>query len=175
MKRALGILFVWACGGGDGSQLSGPGDRPPFGGRDIQFHGQYVLFPSDHEVDIVRDTAFHTADQACSLLAQYKRVPLPARAEHYALVLVIQSAQGGDQVTIDINDRGGAGDMRYAGLGQYPAGATQVPPGAFGVDAGGLLTLRELTQYVHVSGDYSLVFRSGEKLSGSFDLPACPR
>ncbi|MCS6913201.1 MAG: hypothetical protein RMK29_04755 [Myxococcales bacterium] len=157
------VLSPWACG---------TSEPLPFGGRQIVFRSQYVHFPSDFGVTIVLDTM--PQEEVCPLLRRYQRPPLPFWQEHYSLIMTLQSAAAGEDVTVDLNDRGPAGDVRSVGLGLYPPGARSVPPGGFGVDAGGTIILRELERYRRAAGSYHLRFRTGETLRGDFAVQACP-
>lgn len=172
MRRAgLGAALCLAAACGGSGEVQGQ-DGPPFGGREINFRSSYVYFPSSFGVTIVRDTL--PQEEVCPLLKTYTKPPLPGKVEHYSLIITILSAMAGDDVTIDINDRGGAGDLRSVGLGLYPVGARAVPAGGFGVDAGGVVRLTALEQGARAAGSYNLKFRSGETLKGDFDISACP-
>jgi hypothetical protein len=169
-----GPLFVTAAASALLSCGGGAEEARPFTlmGHSIEFRSMYAHFPSDFAVTIVKDTL--AQDEACRLLGVYKKPPLPAPTDHYSLIILIQSAQAGDDVTIDIDDRGTPGDMRSAGLGLYPAGSGVVPAHGFGIDAGGVVRVRELVRYSRVAGSFHLKFRTGETLMDSFDISTCP-
>lgn len=173
----LGAALALGCGG-DGSDIMGSGEQPPFGGREIKFQSTYAYFPSDFSVSIIRDTI--PQEDVCRLLAMYsaykpplKGLPvLPYKQEHYALVITVDSVMPGDDVTLDPTDTGGAGDMRYAGIGQFGIGNNTLP--SFTARAGGLVRIGTLEQRKRVAGRYSLKFATGETIEESFDVEACP-
>lgn len=168
---SIGSLGLAACG--DPNGISGPDGQKPFGGREINFQSYYAAFPTDFGVTIVRDTLPYK--QACELQTKYNRTPPPSPVEHYSLLMIIESVTQGDDITVDINNRGPAGDMRSIGLGHYPVGAVVVPAGGFGVDAGGLVRITEFKKNEKVVGSYSIKFRTGEMISGNFDITACSK
>jgi hypothetical protein len=173
LLAACGLLT--ACGAGGG--ITGNGDQPLFGGRTVEFHSTYVYFPSDFSMSIVRDTM--PQDDACRILKMYagQKPPLPGlpvlpySAEHYALVITVDSVQPGDDVTIDKSTTGGEGDMRYAGIGQYGVGNNQAP--LWAEHAGGIIRISSLTQYQHVDGRFNLQFDTGEQIAEDFSVDAC--
>ena len=179
---AAGLLAgpLAGCGEDPGSFM-GMGDEKPFGGRVIKFQSTYTYFPSDFSMSIVRDTM--PQEDVCRLLNMYSGSPgrpplnglpiLPYKTEHYTLVITVDSVEPGDDVTIDPADSGGAGDMRYAGLGQYEIGSNMRPP--FALRAGGVIRISALEQYKHVAGRFNLQFKTGEKIEEDFDVTACPK
>lgn len=166
---ALCLLSLCACGGG-GEDIMNPEGGAPFGGREIRFQSYYAHFPTSFGVTLVRDTLPY--DEACGLLKKFGKTPLPALKDHYSLIFLIQTAAAGDDITVDLNNRGPAGDMRSIGIGFYARG--QDTPSGFGVDAGGVVRFTTLEQGKRVAGSYSIKFRTGETSMDSFDVMACP-
>jgi hypothetical protein len=175
---ALALLLSAGCGGGSASgDFTAPEGSLPFGGRTISFQSTYVYFPSDFTMALVRDTM--PQDEACRRLKMYasSKPPfaglpaLPYDEEHYALVINIDSVQNPDEVTIDPTNTGGAGDMRYAGLGLFTVGSNS-PYMAWA--ASGFVRITDLEQYQHAAGDFHLQFAGGERIEQSFDVQACP-
>ena len=177
---ALGLLVTGTLlGCGDPNDIKGSGDNAPFGGRVIQFNSTYVYFPSDFSMSIVRDTM--PQDDACRILNMYSATKpalrglpvLPYPKEHYALVITVDSVMAGDDVSLDSTTSGGAGDMRYAGIGQYGATNNQAP--LWGSRASGVVRVAALTQYKHVGGKFSLQFDTGEQINEDFSVDACAK
>jgi hypothetical protein len=177
---AAGALACSTLGGcGKDSDIMGAGDKPPFDGRNIKFNSTYVYFPSDFSMSIVRDTM--PQDEACRILNMYsaskpplRGLPvLPYKEEHYSLVITVDSVMPGDDVTLDTMITGGPGDMRYAGVGQYPIGNNQQP--SWAMRAGGVVRVSEITQYKRVAGKFNLQFLTGERIEEDFAVDACPK
>ena len=102
------------------SDIMGSGENPPFGGRMIKFQSTYAYFPTDYSMSVVRDTM--PQEDVCALLNLFQnRMPpqrglpvLPYKEPHYALVITIDSVMAPDEVSVDPDINGGAGDKRYA-------------------------------------------------------------
>ena len=178
--KAIGLLVAgMLLGCGDQSDIKGSGDSAPFGGRNVQFNSTYVYFPSDFSMSIVRDTM--PQDDACRILNMYAAMKpplhglpvLPYTAAHYALVITVDSVMAGDDVSIDGTTSSGAGDMRYAGIGQYDVNNNQAP--LWGSRASGIIRVAGLAQYKHVDGKYSLQFDTGEQIAEDFSVDACAK
>lgn len=181
--KLLGFLAVsalWACG--PHSDITGTGDNPPFGGRVIHFNSSYVYFPSDFSMSIVRDTM--PQEDACRILNMYSATKpalaglpiLPYKDEHYALVITVDSVMAPDDVSLEQTVGGGAGDMRYAGIGQYGTGNNRSPLWASRAGAAGSsIRISELEQYKRVVGRINLHFDTGEKFVEDFAIDACPK
>lgn len=169
---------LMACGT-PADQVMGPVGEEPFGGRSIKFESYYAIFPSDFSFQLIRDTQPYTPEEACAAIKTYGRVPLPAKKAHYALFATVQQAKPGDTVTIDPQNIGGAGMMRYAGIGEYQPGALMVSPGDFQLVAKGIIRIstfkvKSVDGEDRIAGSYDLRFPSGESLAGEFDVPGCP-
>lgn len=178
--KSIGLLLAGllaACG--NKSDIKGSGDNAPFGGRQVQFKSTYLYFPSDFSMSIVRDTM--PQEDACRILNMYAGVKPPLRGlpvlpytqEHYALVITVDSVMAGDDVTIDQTTSSGAGDMRYAGIGQYGATNNQAP--LWGARAKGLVRVAHLEHYKHADGKFSLQFDTGEEITEDFSVDACAK
>ena len=176
--KLLGLLLTSFFGGcSSSSDIMGIGDNAPFGGRTIQFNSTYVYFPSDFSMSIVRDT-MPQAD-ACRILSMYATTKpalhglpvLPYTAEHYALVITVDSVMPCDDVSFDKTTSGGPGDMRYAGLGQYGPKSNQAP--LWASRASGVVRIAQIEQYKHVGGKFSLQFDTGETIAEDFAIDAC--
>lgn len=169
-------LSAVGCGSDDG--FSRDDGQAPFEGRNIKFQSTYVYFPSDFSLSIVRDTM--PQDEVCATLKRYTsstpKLPglpvLPYKEDHYSLVITVDSVQPGDDVSFDVADTGGAGDMRYAALAHYGVGRNREPDWA--LRSGGYIRITELAHYKHVAGKLALRFSSGEKLDEDFAVDACP-
>mgnify|MGYP000476348592 CR=1 FL=1 len=117
---SLLLVVVGVAGAGCGKDDGFVRDdgQAAFEGRNIKFQSTYVYFPSDFSLSIVRDTM--PQDEVCAILKRYSsttpKLPglpvLPYKDEHYALVVTVDSVQPGDDVSFDVTDTGGAGDMR---------------------------------------------------------------
>lgn len=171
-------LALLACGTPP-DQLMGPVGEEPFGGRPIKFETYYATFPSDFSFRLVRDTHPFTREEACAGIKTYGDVPLPAKKAHYALFATVQQAKPGDTVTIDPENIGGAGMMRYAGIGEYQPGARMVSPGDFQLISKGIIRIstfkvKSVDGEDRIAGSYDLRFPTGESLAGEFDVPGCP-
>lgn len=173
----LSVALIGACGGPQ-SDIEGPSDGLPFGGKSIKFQSTYAYFPSDFAVSVVRDTM--PQDEACRILNMYSKTKPPLRglpvlpysSEHFALVMTVESAMAGDDVTIDPTDRGGVADMRYAVLGQYDVGKNSTATMAW--PASGVIRISALESGKHIAGEFKLQFPGGEHIEESFDVNACP-
>lgn len=178
------VLAILGSSGGCGPQsdIMGSGDMPPFGGRAIHFNSTYVYFPSDFSMSIVRDTM--PQEDACRILNMYSAskpalagLPvLPYKDEHYALVITVDSVMAPDDVSLETGVGGGAGDMRYAGIGQYATGNNRSP--LWASRAGGLgssVRIDELQQYKRVAGKFNLHFDTGERITEDFAVEVCPK
>ena len=53
---------------------------------------------------------------------------LPHKDDHYALVITVDPVMAPDEVSLEMEVGGGAGDMRYAGIGQYSTGNNLLSP-----------------------------------------------
>ena len=179
----VGLLLTSAlCACGPQNDIMGSGDNPPFGGRVIHFNSTYVYFPSDFSMSIVRDTM--PQEDACRILNMYAGsrpalagLPiLPYKEEHYALVVTVDSVMAPDEVSLEQTVGGGAGDMRYAGIGQYGVGNNRSPLWASRAGAAGSsVRISELQQYKHVAGRLNLRFDTGERFAEDFSIDACPK
>lgn len=181
--KIAGLLLtsgLLACG--PQNDIMGSGDTPPFGGRVIHFNSTYVYFPSDFSVSIVRDTM--SQEDACRILNMYSATKpalpglpvLPHKDEHYALVITVDSVMAPDDVSLEAGVSGGAGDMRYAGIGQYGTGNNRSP--LWASRAGGLgssVRIDELQQYKRVKGRFNLHFDTGERITEDFAVDVCPK
>jgi hypothetical protein len=143
------------------------------------FSSTYAYFPSDFSVSIVRDTM--PQEDACKLMQMYAgRQPpllglpvLPYKEQHHALLITVDSAMAGDDISVDPEIRGGTADMRFAVFGEYAVGKNRDPL-CFKA-ARGIIRIQELTQYQRVSGKFTLEFADGEKIEESFNAEACPK
>ena len=72
----LSVALIGACGGPQ-SDIEGPSDGLPFGGKSIKFQSTYAYFPSDFAVSVVRDTM--PQDEACRILNMYSKTKPPLR------------------------------------------------------------------------------------------------
>jgi len=177
---SLLLVVVGVAGAGCGKDDGFVRDdgQAAFEGRNIKFQSTYVYFPSDFSLSIVRDTM--PQDEVCAILKRYSsttpKLPglpvLPYKDEHYALVVTVDSVQPGDDVSFDVTDTGGAGDMRYAALAHYGVGKNRDSDWA--LRSGGYVRITELSHYKHVAGKLALRFPSGEKLDEDFSVDACP-
>ncbi|MFO0576338.1 MAG: hypothetical protein U1A78_20230 [Polyangia bacterium] len=177
---ALGLLggTLSGCGGeGEMMMTTDPAGICPLGRA--AFASTYAYFPSDFSVSIVRDTM--PQDEACKLMQMYAgRQPplqglpvLPYKEEHYSLLITVDSVMPGDDVSVDPEIRGGAGDMRFAVFGQYAIGKNRDP--LCYKQARGVIRIQALEQYKRVAGRFTLEFPDGEKIDESFDAAACPK
>ena len=181
--KLLGLLAasaLLACG--PQNDIMGSGDVPPFGGRVVHFNSSYVYFPSDFSMSIVRDTM--SQEDACRILNMYAGskpalagLPiLPHKDDHYALVITVDSVMAPDEVSLEMEVGGGAGDMRYAGIGLYSTGNNRSPLWAARAGAAGSsIRISELQQYKRVAGRFNLHFDTGERIAEDFAIDACPK
>ena len=179
----IGLLAVSALGAcGPQNDIMGSGENPPFGGRVIHFNSSYVYFPSDFSMSIVRDTM--SQEDACRILNMYSGTKpalaglpiLPHKDEHYALVITVDSVMAPDDVSLEVAVGGGAGDMRYAGIGQYGSSNNRSPLWAARAGAAGSsIRISELQQYKRVAGRFNLHFDTGERFAEDFAIDACPK
>lgn len=178
----LGGALVGALGGcgGEGDMMmmtTDPAGICPLGRA--AFASTYAYFPSDFSVSIVRDSI--PQDEACKLMQMYAgRQPplqglpvLPYKEEHYSLLITVDSVMPGDDVSVDPEIRGGAGDMRFAVFGQYAIGKNRDP--LCYKQARGIIRIQDLEQYKRVAGRFTLEFPDGEKIDESFTAAACPK
>lgn len=180
----LGTLLLGGalggCGGDDSDAMmmgTDPAGVCPLGRA--AFASTYAYFPSDFSVSIVRDTM--PQEEACKLMQMYsaRQPPLPGlpvlpyKDPHYALLITVDSVMAGDDVSVDPEIRGGAGDMRFAVFGEYAVGKNRDP--LCYKQARGIIRIQDLQQYKRVSGRFTLEFPDGEKIDESFDAEACPK
>lgn len=176
LALVVGGAALAGCSGDPDSGTPDDGSCPL--GR-ASFKSTYAYFPSDFSVSIVRDTM--PQDEACALLEMYaKRQPpltglpvLPYKEPHHALLIRVDSVMPGDDVSVDPEIRGGAGDMRFAAFGEYAIGKNSDP--LCSKQARGVIRIQDLVQYKRVSGRFNLSFSDGETIEESFTAEACPK
>jgi hypothetical protein len=166
------------CGGeGEMRMTTDPAGVCPLGRA--AFASTYAYFPSDFSVSIVRDTM--PQDEACKLMQMYagQKPPLsglpvlPYKEQHYSLLITVDSVMAGDDVSVDPEIRGGAGDMRFAVFGEYAIGKNRDP--LCYKQARGIIRIQDLQQYKRVAGRFTLEFPDGEKIDEAFTAEACPK
>lgn len=181
--RAAGVILcsllslAAACGKGGGNADGGDGGGgggPPFEGRNVDFQSVYASFPSDFGFRLVRDVYAFKPDDACAGIKRYSnQVPLPAPDTRVALYINIEAAMVGD-INVVAGDPGTGGDMRFASVAEYAPGMQTPKRDGLALPGTGFVRVTAFTPKQRVAGSYSLQFPSGERLTGDFDVNACP-